>query len=170
MKILTLAEIKDWLGAGPARREVLSCSSLPRGLPKGAITELYGAGKTEFVARVLAEHPLLRAAWIEERLSVFPFALLQRNISLDRVLFVEAGAETLWTALQVLRSQLFPIVILYGEGWELNALRRIQLATEKSQAATLWLTGRAQNLWPVSLQLKIEKHDEEVRAYVVRER
>src|SRR5690606_14451470 len=106
------------------RREVLSCSLLPSGLPKGAITEVSGFGKTELVTRFLAEHEEIRVAWIEETFSVFPFAFQQRRVDLKRVLFVEAGEDLTWAALQILKSQIFGIVVLYAETLSLTHLRR----------------------------------------------
>ncbi len=136
------------------QKETLSCSMVGQGIPRGAITAITGVGKTELAARLIAEHPGLRVAWIEEKLSIFPFALLQRGIGLDRVLFVDAGPELAWSVLQVLKAQIFPVVVVYAECLDLNTLRRVQLAAETANAATIWLTNESQDLWPVSMQLQ----------------
>ncbi len=154
---LSLDELKSLVGI-KAPKETFDFSLLHEGVPKGAITEVIGNGKTEFALALLAEHPETRVAWIEESLSVYPFGFLQRNVQLGRVLFVESGTETCWSALQVLKAQVFQIVVLYSESLGLSHLRKIQLAAEKSQAAVLWLTPESRALWPVSLQVQVSRN------------
>lgn len=153
-KALSLEELKRLLQV--KEKENLSCSLLESGIPKGVITEITGTGKTEFVLAFLREHPTLRVAWIEENFSVYPFGFMQRNVSLDRILFVESGtSDTLWSVLQVLKSQIFSVVVVYAENLDLMALRKIQLASEKSGSATLWLTAKSRALWPVRRHVRI---------------
>lgn len=152
----SLAALKNLIGP-LVQKETLGFSLLPDGCPKGAITEVVGSGKTEFVLALLAEHPQLKVAWVEENLSIYPVAFLQRNVSLNRVLFVESGRETCWCALQALKAQIFQVVVLYAENLKLAELRKIQLAAEKSQALVFWLTARPQSLWPVSLQVEVRR-------------
>lgn len=154
MKALSLEELRSLVGV-KTQKESFDFSLLHEGVPKGAITEVIGSGKTEFVLALLAEQAETKVAWIEESFSVYPFGFLQRNVQLGRVLFVESGAETCWSALQVLKAQVFQIVVLYSESLGLNELRKIQLAAEKSQVAVLWLTAESRGLWPVSLQVKV---------------
>lgn len=155
------------------QRERWSCSFLPSGLPKGAITEISGSGKTELTLRFLAENPELKVAWVEGTFCVYPFAFLQRQVSLDRVLFVEGGKETSWCVLQLLKSQTFAVVVVYVEKCELANLRRWQLTAEKSQAAVIWLSPRPQRLWPVSLQISTHRQsgqEEELQVSILRQR
>ena len=51
-------------------------------------------------------------AWIEEDFSLYPCALPQHGVEMERVLFVESGGESLWSAHQILRSGLFEVVVL----------------------------------------------------------
>lgn len=151
-----LAELRSLIQA-PLTKESLAFSLFAPGLPQGGITAICGYGKTELAVQLLAEHPELQAAWIEEKLSVFPFGFLQRQVHLNRILFVESKAQTEWAVLQTLKSQAFPIVILYSESCETRALRRFQLAAEKAQTCFLWLTTKPPAGWMVSLSLHVHQ-------------
>lgn len=167
MKALKFAELRAQVHAH-YQKETLSCSLVAQGIPRGAITEISGIGKTELAVRLIAEHPGLRVAWIEEQMSIFPFGLLQRGIGLDRVLFVDAGPDLAWSVLQVLKAQIFPVVVVYAEDLDLNTLRRVQLASETANAATIWLANAPKNLWPVSLQLQSYRMEGEIKTTALR--
>lgn len=139
-------------------------------IPVGALTAISGSGKTSFVSNFIAEHPELRVVWIESKFSIFPFAILQKKISLDRILFVEAGEQCEWTVLQVLKSQVFSIVVLYTEQVPLKSLRRFQIASEKAGASFIWLTSHPQLLWPIHLEIEVKKAQEVLTATVLRQR
>src|SRR4051812_29844609 len=141
----------------PPPKTILPSSYLSSGVPLGAIIEIAGPGKTEFVVQLLSEYPETRVAWIESVFSIYPFGMLQRKISLSRVLFIEAQQHLEWAALQILKSQIFPFIVLYGQALEVQNLRRIQLASEKAQACVLWLTSQAQSYWPLSLVLQTQR-------------
>ncbi len=159
----TLAELKSLLQA-PAEKENLAFSLWPSGLSRGGITAIYGCGKTEFVAQFLFEHPDLQVAWIEEQLSIFPFGFLQRQIHLHRILFVESKTQTEWTVLQILKSQAFPVVVLYSESCDDKALRRFQLAAEKAQTCFLWLTLKSPSGWMVQRILHVQRSKDKLFA------
>jgi len=154
--VKTLDELRSLLHT-KIRKEAVGFSLLPSGIPKGAITSISGVGKTEFVLQLLSEQPDLKVAWIEDSFSIFPFGFVQRKIKLDRILFVDAGKDLFWATLEALRSQTFTVVVFYGETSDLSLLRRVQLETEKSNAMTLWLSPEPPALWPVSLQLQVQK-------------
>lgn len=137
------------LVAPPVARETFTFGLLPEGIPIGAITEISGRGKTEFVVRFLAEHPEFTVAWLEKSFSAYPFAFLQQNIDLKKILFLEGSREIEWCIYQSLRSQSFDVVVSYCEEMSLRSLRRIQLQAEKSHSAFLWLTDGPKNSWPV---------------------
>jgi hypothetical protein len=151
-----LQEIRARLGLSETHleREHLPFSRLPQGLPRGILAEITGRGKTESVALLLAENPSLRCAWIESRFSLLPSALPQRQVSLERIFFVDAGEDAAWAAATVLRAQLFPLVIYHAPYGELRELRRFQLLTGKSHS-TMILLGEepAQGAWPIRLSL-----------------
>ncbi|MCM2276657.1 MAG: hypothetical protein NDJ89_01105 [Oligoflexia bacterium] len=140
--------------------------SLSTQVERGALSELSGPrgeGKTLAALHYLAGSPG-RIAWIERALTIYPCALAQRDVALERVLFVEAGAPEglLWAAQQVLASQVFGSVVLdLGAPLEdAVCLRRLQLAAEKSQAAVLLLSERAtRESWPLRFQARVEGHE-----------
>jgi hypothetical protein len=158
-------------------------SQLESGLPKGAVVEVSGqagGGKTEVVLRFLSENPDARVAWIEDELTIYPCAFPQNRVGLERVLFVEsrpskghpnedAGTshrsdETLWTAHQILRSQVFGVVVLrVARALDEMALRRLQLAAEKTQTTLILLTEEAarRGTWPIAVQLHARRSIEE---------
>jgi hypothetical protein len=172
MQAKKLQELRQLLASKqPQQRENWLCSRVGSGIPRGAITQISGYGKTAFVLSFLGEHPDLRVAWVEATFSAYPVAFTQHRANLERVLFVEAEAQAEWCALQLLRAPIFAVVALYLDSCRLDRLRRLQLAAETSQASLLWMTSRPQQQWPVSLQLQVERAPGgDLQARVLRQR
>ena len=144
------------------QREVLPFSLLQSGIPRGAITEisgLAGGGKTEAVLRLLAENPEIKVAWIEANFTLYPCRMAQQKVALERVLFVETSAEYLWVTQQVLRSQLFSVVVLVAPVPQEAILRRLQIAAERAKASVVFLTEypTRQGTWPIQVQLQAQR-------------
>lgn len=143
------------------------------GIPQGALSEIsgrQGAGKSGLVLELLAAHPGIRGAWIEPELTAYPRAFPSYGIAPDRILFVEAGKELLWSASQCLRSQLFGVVCLSIPGRAQvpeTALRRLQLEARRSGAAVICLRDLPTlgATWPFSLQLKIHRRSIQVQRW-----
>ena len=152
------------------KREAWTSPENAPGVPKGAITEICGAGKTEWVVRFLKEHPILRVAWIEPELSIYPPALFQRAIDPNRILFIEGGDETPWVIQQLFKSALFEIIILLSTLTDFKILRRFQLAAEKAGASLILLSETFSKGWPVALQLKILRKEGGMTAEIIRKR
>jgi hypothetical protein len=143
-------------------RDYFTFSRLRPGVPKGAVTQIAGEaglGKTRAVLQLLAEQPHARVGWVEDRFTAYPRAFSQLKVDLQRVLFVESGEKLedfLWSTLQLLQSRVFEIVVAYTQ-LELDqvALRRLQLASEQSHAATILLSEQltSKGAWPISLQI-----------------
>lgn len=147
---------------GNREKEHFPFSLLQTGVPRGALMELCGPGKTEVTVQFLAENPSLRVAWVEENLSVNPCAFMQRGVDLNRIFFVDAGVEAEWSALQVLRSQLFEVVVLHittttAQDSQERVLRRFQLAAEKAGVGVILLAEKPRQAWPISLQLLVSR-------------
>lgn len=138
-----LREIPGILKTSP-EENVWTHPLLPHGVPRGAITEVAranGTGRTAFVLELLAAHPEQRAAWVEDEISVYPPALPLYGVAMERLLFVEAGHDLLWATQQVLRSQLFPIVVVEKGDALLteNDLRRLQILAHQGNTSLLLL-------------------------------
>jgi hypothetical protein len=141
-------------------------SGYPLGLPLGQVVLLQGPGRTQAVARLLAEHPRDCAAWVEERLSAYPPGLAQQGVALERLLFVESGAQWAWVLAQLLRSQVFKVIVAASalKGAEVEAgLRRLQLAAEHSQCLVLLLAPPEGPAWSVRLRLNCVGRGEGLR-------
>jgi hypothetical protein len=142
----------------PQERERYDFSLLPSGVPRGALIEVTGPGKTESVVSFLSENQALRIAWVEDQMTVYPTAILQRQVPLERVLFIEAGDEIVWAAMQVMRSGLFEAIILsLPRHLDERVLRRLQLESEKSQACVFLLSEKPHKAWPISLQIQVSR-------------
>ena len=147
-------------------------SMLGNGFPRGALGVLCGkegSGKSEVVCRFLAENTSLKTAWIEDSLTVYPAALEQKGVALDRVLFVEGADQSLWCMHQILRSHLFQVVVhtvrprrLRKRELALNedevSLRRLQIAAEKAGALVLFLSEAPfPASWPLAVQIEVSR-------------
>jgi hypothetical protein len=180
-----ITSLRELIGttSGYRNRSSLSFSLLEGGIPKGALTEISGPGKTEFLVRFLSEHPSQKVAWIEDQISIYPYAIFQRKAQLQRILFAEAGTNSLWALMQVLRSQVFGIIVFssttttrlsksgVGGGigqescrtlFDERTLRAMQLSAEKAQASVVFLRDEPGDSWPISLQLRVGHGEVEV--------
>lgn len=169
----TIEELRYMIAAkqGYHQRGFLHCPQLSDGLPRGAITQIFGFGKTEAAVQIIKNNPDLKAAWIEPHFELNPLAVAQRDVDLTRLLFAEAGEHMIWTCHQILKSQLFPIVVLKDAPMEDMVLRKLQLAAEKSQSSLVILTEQFSSSWPVSLMLKASRNeDHEIELSVLRKR
>ena len=144
----TFDQLKKNFQAPPAK-EALSRAPFSSMIPKAAITEVTGFGKTEWLVNLMKEHPQASMAWLESELSAYPLGFFQRNISLQHILFVEAGAHLSWACMQVLKAQLFKIVVVCHSEFDLLSLKRFQLLCEKSDCALIWLSPKPHSLWPI---------------------
>ena len=166
----SLQEVKEWIAAHAGFRtaEYIGFSKLQPGIPRGSMTELSGSGKTEIVANLLVENPKCKAAWVEKEMSIYPSALTQRKISLDRILFIESGRDLFWTANQVVRSQLFDLLILDAETTtnqttDQRELRRLQLEASRTKTGVVWLTEEAHSSgFGFSIQARVNRQSHEI--------
>lgn len=138
------------------QKDVITCASFKVDIPRGAISEISGHGKTEFLVQLLAQHATLKAAWIGYKLSVYPCGFFQRGINPSQVLFVESGHNTCWATLQILRSGLFAIAVLDNLYTKDNILRRHQLAAEKSNTSLILLSDTPQHqTWLIHCRIHV---------------
>ena len=118
---------------------------LEGGVPKGAITVLTGVagtGRMSIAARLLAEETraLKPVAWVDAKKTLYPPALVQAGVDLQRLLVVRgAGQRALFAIEQIVESGAFGIVIASGiESFLSQAgLRRVQAASEAAHASTI---------------------------------
>jgi hypothetical protein len=137
------------------------------GLPKGAligVSGVSGAGKTEFVLKFLAANPGVNVAWIEEKFTVYPCSFSQHGVGLDRILFIEPEGDPLWVVHQVIKSQVFGVVVLSSEhpASDPVVLRRLQIAAEKNACSVILLTEKPMQAasWPMAVQLQVSRDAE----------
>jgi hypothetical protein len=143
-------------------RSSLKFSLYPEGIPLGALTQILGAGSTEAILRLFSEYPEEKMAWVEERFTAYPPGFVQGGANLNGLLFVESGEHFAWALTQILRSQLFKVVVaasaLRGDGVELR-LKRLQLAAEHSQSALILAAECEGPLWPLRLRLQARQEE-----------
>jgi hypothetical protein len=145
----------------PMERERYAFSKIPEGIPRGILTEITGLKKVEFVLKFLAENKRLRVAWIEEELTIYPLAFLEHQVSLSRVLFIEAKKNASWSAFQILSSGFFECVVMTPQKqFDQRTLRRFQLEAEKSHAGIFFLTEKPHGGWPISLKIAVNEKGE----------
>ena len=123
-------------------------------LPCGGLVTISGVGKTTKAVEFLAEcSRSTEIAWIEEKLSIYPCAILQHEVALNKILFAEGGKNTFWTCLQILKSGLFKIVIISASFYEAGILRKLQLAAEKANALVILLSEKPISSWTIALDV-----------------
>lgn len=147
-------------------REILSTTSLPAGVPRGALIELAGPAKLEWLFGFFREHEEFKIFWIEKEFTIFPTAIQQRGVSLERIVFAVASEENTQeeyfkTVRKALRSHAFEFVVVpnvfpenvQGERF----LKTLQLLAEQANASVFLLTNRLSQSWPIAAQLMVEQ-------------
>src|SRR4051812_16379871 len=101
----SLQELREKVGAIlDTHRLRSSFSLLADGFPQRALIEVSGFGKTELITHFLKEHPDFKTAWIEPQITINPYALFQRGLPLEQILFIEARDHLQWCLSQALQS------------------------------------------------------------------
>jgi hypothetical protein len=129
----------------------------------GALTQIIapaGGGKTEAVLALLGAHPGMRVAWVEKRLTAYPPGMVQHGARLDLLLFVEGGEHFIWALTELVRSQVFKVLVVASPVTEELDLRRLQLAAEQAQAGVILLAAEPQWAWPIRTHLKVHRDSE----------
>ena len=154
----SLDELRQLIGSSESYEKAKSSFSLfSDGFPLGAVIEISGTGKTELVAQFLKEHPDFKIAWVEENISINPYALRQKGVKLNNLLFIEAKKELSWCLTQALNSNCFQAVITGDTKFSEKDLRRFQLLSEKCKSHFFLLSEKPHNSWVPHLQIEVSK-------------
>ncbi len=144
------------LGSHDQAKERTTFSAYPHGFAVGSLIEIVGPAKTTTLALFLKEHPDLRVAWVESRLTVNPYALFQRGVNLRNILFVEAGEHAHWCLTQILESGCLRVVVA-DNSWasmDERELRRYQLLSESHHTHFFLLSKAPHSSWIPHLQIE----------------
>ncbi|MBC7385142.1 MAG: hypothetical protein H7301_03140 [Cryobacterium sp.] len=155
-KILELREMITQK-EGRHTHERFASSTLSCGVPRGALTEVSGSAKTEWLIQFLRENPSLKVFWAEVRFSLLPTALHQRGVDASRLLFAECGDELFSAVRMALRCQVFQCIVSPSIYREEKMLKALQLLAEKSNATVFLLTEELQSAWPIKLQFGVKR-------------
>ena len=142
------------------------------GWPRQALTEIlidqYGIGELRLLmpalARLSAAEPGADfsepgwIAWVAPPFQPYPPALQQWGINLSRMLIVRPknDREMLWSAEQALASGTCAAVLLWPDGLDDQASRRLQLAAEKGGSWAIAFRPSTARTEPSAAALRIE--------------
>jgi hypothetical protein len=167
----TIQELKDLIGDKRSYDNHRSVFSIyPDGFSLGSIIEICGSGKTKAIAQFLSENSQYQVAWVEEDISINPYALFQMGVNIKNILFIEAKKEINWCLNQILQSGCFKVVIAQSKKISEKDLRRYQLGSEKNQSHFFLLSETPHSSWVPQLQLKALKHKSSISLNVIRKR
>jgi hypothetical protein len=161
------------------------------GWPPEALTEIligqYGIGELRLLMPALArlsteetqtycgEHTEPRwIAWVDPPFQPYAPALQQCGIDLSRVLIVRPkdDSELLWSAEQALSSGTCAAVLLWPDGLDDQASRRLQLAAEKGHSWAIAfrpLSARQQSS-AAALRLELQSTEQGTRVHILKSR
>lgn len=150
------------------------------GLPKGALTLLGGtpgSGRASLAARVIAHETSSGrpAAWVDVKKTLYPPALAQAGVELDRLLLVRTDPErAFYAAEQLLESSELSTVVLSGLDRHLTPTRARRLQSAAESASTVGLIvadpTRLPALTSVALELRLARRDGGLMVTVARDR
>lgn len=167
----SIAELRQMIGAlSSTERPRQSFSLYPEGFFTHSLIELTGPQRTEFIALFLKENPQMKVAWIEETITINPYALKQKGVAVDAILFVEGKKEITWSLSQILNSGCFQVVVAENFHFSEKDLRRFQLLTEKTLPHLFLISETPSASWVPHLQLHVTKHSQEWEIKTLRKR
>jgi hypothetical protein len=153
-------------------------SFLGGGWPTGGLTEILGnegGGKTLLALRAISSLTRKKrwVAIISRGESLFPPAMAAEGVDLPYLLWLRPPQveRCRWGAEQVVRSGLFPLVLIYEVSYDERNARRLQLTSEKTGGTVLFLTSRSgeKNPWAFTLRLRVERVSlETIRIQILR--
>lgn len=155
----SLHDLREKIGAiqGHLKRGTLSHSAFAAGIPQGALVELVGHQKLEWLCLFFKENPELKVFWAEPQFTLLPTALQQRGVNLDHFLFAETGDQLFKPVRLALRAQVFECIVVPSLFEEEKTLKALQLLSEKANSTVFLLGQEPQSSWPISVQLKISR-------------
>jgi hypothetical protein len=141
----------------------------PLGVPKTGLVELagpLGSGKTEAIFLFLKENPKLKVAWIEKDFTLFPSAIPFYELSLQQILFIDISSpcfkqSLLWCATQLLKSQLFQVLVISHLSISEIELRKFQLLSRQTGTLVFLLQNRRTEgqSWFFTLQADVNRSE-----------
>lgn len=138
-------------------RDRFPASTISCGVLRGALTEISGTAKLEWVIQFLKENPTLKVFWLERDFSLFPPALYQRGLDPSRFIFAECKDEVFITLRKALRCQVFECIITPSVFKEEKILKALQLLAERANASVFLLSEELQSSWPISMQFEVHR-------------
>lgn len=189
-----LGQQAPFLGGRPGRPtgidaldRLLARGGGSRGLPRGALTLLRGSpgsGRASLAARILAHETSQGrpVAWVDGRGTLYPPALAQAGIDLERLLIVRTDPErALYGAEQLLGSGVVSVVVMSGLERYLvpKRARRLLGAAENEEASGLVLVDetspgtqarRRSEITSAALELGVERKPGGLLVSVTRDR
>jgi hypothetical protein len=160
---VSLQLLREKLGAlqGYQKRSCHAFSLFSLGVPQGALVELTGHQKLEWLCEFFKENSSLNVFWAEPHFTLLPTALQQRGVNLDRFLFAETGDELFKPVRKALRAQVFECLVVPSLFEEEKALKALQLMSEKANSTLFLLSSNTESEasipWPISVRLKISR-------------
>ena len=141
------------------KKEYLPFSLLPQGIPRGALVEIIGIGKTDLVSRFLSENPQPLKIWIEEEFSIYPCALAQKKVSLEKIIFSTDDQNT-DQADPAITDTYFILLDLYHLAWQ--SADKVQ----NNRLAAYALLGTAEvNRWRGEYHAAIRDYEKAVESF-----
>lgn len=143
-------------------RESWRAPGVESGIAKGIVAELLGNAKTEWLCEFFKTHPENFILWCEIHQPVYPPALSQRGIALERIQFLRLTKEPYQALRIALESQFYPFVVCPQIFPEIKSLQRLNLLADKAKSTVFLLSSEEPSqAWPLSLQMEINFSEEE---------
>jgi|GEM_PF-4144635 len=164
----TLKRLRQVIGAldGSMPKEGHFFTLLGEYLPKGSLIEFYGIGKTSAWVSFLREHKQMRSVWLESELSIYPLALMQQGIDLEKIFFLEEKnwnrKNFVWALHQILQSSVFDVVTIANMKFSEAELRRWQLLAEKNKQMVFLISQEPHSSWVPALQIEVKRDQKDL--------
>lgn len=148
------------------RREptgVEALDGLVQGLPQPGLVEFHGSvgqGATRLAADLLVRHTRFGrpVAWVDADRQLHPPALAQRGVDLRFLLLVRPPAgHPVWAIEQLLRSGIFPVVVVSGLTRLGRAGTRWARAAEQGGCTGVLVSEQPQRALPADLRLAVDR-------------
>jgi hypothetical protein len=154
-----ITEIRLKLGqfqSGTQEKDFAPCEGIPQGVPRGVLCDITGPARTEWILKFLINNKTLNTFWAEEQLTLFPTALQQRGIDLNKILMVETDKNLFKALRKALKSKLFDCIVLPGSIHDTKMLKALQLFARESNAFVFSLSKETKTAWSIPFQIEAE--------------
>lgn len=143
----------------PSNHEYWPAPGISKGIPRGAVIELFGKDRQEWFCEFLKYNPELQIFWDQKSRRLAEVDLIEIAASRPRINLASLKNLIEVTLRHVIQSQKYEIIVTQNSFTDFRIFQTLQIFLKKSNCTLfLWGTDKKSKSLPISLQLQITKN------------